>query len=74
MQVTDANGAIVATPNESSYYNQTTNIVTIPADTLSIKQAIAINEDFTGSFTVTLLDADTRMTLATLTLQTDFEF
>ena len=74
MQITDANGAIIASPIESSYYNQTTGIVTIPGNTLSIKQSIDIKENFNGIFTVTLLNADNKMTLATLTLQTDFDF
>ena len=74
MQVTDSKGKVMAKPIESLYYNETTGIVTIPADTLSIKQAIAIEEGFSGDFTVTLLDADTKLTLATLTLQTEFDF
>ncbi len=74
MKVTDTTGKVMATPIESSFYNETTGIVTIPADTLSIKQAIAIEEGFSGDFTITLLDADTKMTLATLTLQTEFDF
>ena len=74
MQVTDSKGKVMAKPIESLYYNETTGIVTIPADTLSIKQAIAIEEGFSGDFTVTLLDADTKLTLASITLQTEFEF
>ena len=74
MKVTDSKGNDMATPIESSFYNETTGIITIPTEATSIKQAIAIEEGFSGDFTVTLLDSDTKLTLATLTLQTEFDF
>lgn len=71
--IADENGNIVGSPKESSFYNDTTQIMTIPDGTTSLGQFIEIDEDFNGKFTVTALDPSTNATLATLKLETDID-
>ena len=71
--IADENGNIVGSPKESAFYNDTTQIMTIPDGTTSLGQFIEVFEDFNGKFTVTALDPSTNATLAILKLETDID-
>ena len=56
----------------SIYYDDMTDVITIPEGTPAIRQSIMIEEGTTGNIIIQALHPDTNMTLATLTLQTEF--
>lgn len=70
MEVRNAAGAIAGSPIESDYYNETTEILSLPPSEV-IKQPIELQDGLIGDIVVNLLDPETNMTLATILLQTD---
>lgn len=70
MQIRNAAGAETGQPVESDYYDETSQILTVPCAE-KIKQPVEINEGHIGDIVITLLDVDTNRTLASLLLQTD---
>ena len=74
LAVTDASGKEVGHVLESSFYNETTGYITIPSECEKCKQPIEIDEGVMGDIIVMALDPDTNATLASIQLQTDFDF
>lgn len=72
--VNDANGHTAGHAVESIFYNETSDLISIPAGCEKIKQPIELNEGFSGDLVILALDPDTNATLATLTLQTKLDF
>lgn len=73
MVIKDAVGNVVAEPVESSFYNGTTKVITIPQNSMKVKLPIELREGFNGDFTVTALDANTNVTLGSLTLTAEID-
>ena len=74
MVVTDASGKEVGRVVESTFYNETTDLIAIPSECDKCKQPIEINEGVEGDIIVMALDPDTNVTLASIQLQTEFDF
>ena len=73
MKVTDSQGDVVGEPLDSPFYNSVTKVITIPQNSMKIKQMIELKEGLSGQFTVTALDADTNATLSTITLNAEID-
>lgn len=74
MLIRSAAGNMVAHPVASDNYNEMTDILTLPANGNTIKQAIEIQDGVSGDISVCLLDPTTGATLASIILHTDFDF
>lgn len=74
LMVTDASGNEVGHVVDSSFYNETTGLISIPSECEKCKQPIEINEGIEGDIIVIALDPDTNATLASIQLQTEFDF
>lgn len=74
MVVTDTSGKEVGRVVESTFYNETTGLISIPSECEKCKQPIEINEGIEGDIIVMALDPDTNATLASIQLQTEFDF
>ncbi len=74
LMVTDASGNEVGHVVDSSFYNETTGLISIPSECEKCKQPIEINEGVEGDIIVMALDPDTNATLASIQLQTEFDF
>lgn len=74
LMVTDASGKEVGHVVDSSFYNETTGLISIPSECEKCKQPIEINEGVEGDIIVMALDPDTNATLASIQLQTEFDF
>lgn len=74
LMVTDASGNEVGHVVDSSFYNETTGVISIPSECEKCKQPIEINEGVEGYIIVMALDPDTNATLASIQLQTEFDF
>ena len=58
----------------STFFDETTELITIPGGCEKVKQAIELDEGLQGDIIVTALDPDTNATMATLRLQTELDF
>lgn len=74
LMVTDVSGNEVGHVVDSSFYNETTGLISIPSECDKCKQPIEINEGVEGDIIVMALDPDTNATLASIQLQTEFDF
>lgn len=72
LRITNETGVEVGHTMASIYYDDMTDVITIPEGTPAIRQSIMIEEGTTGNIIIQALHPDTNMTLATLTLQTEF--
>ena len=72
--VQNATGKEVGHPVESSFYNETSDLITIPSGCTYVKQAVELDSDLQGDITILALDPETNATLASITLQTSFDF
>ena len=68
MDVRDKNGNVIGEVVESSFYNDTTKILTIHSGSERIKQAIELQEEYVGDVVITLYDAETGQTLDSIIL------
>lgn len=70
LTVTDSNNHIIGEPAVSSFYDDLTEIVTVPNGTTQFRQKIVINDDYEGSdIVITALDVETNATLCILPLK-----
>ena len=74
LMVTNVSGNEVGHVVDSSFYNETTGLISIPSECDKCKQPIEINEGVEGDIIVMALDPDTNATLASIQLQTEFDF
>ena len=72
--VQNATGKIVGHAVESMFYDETSDLISIPSGCAKIKQPIELDEGVEGDIVLLALDPDTNATLATLTLQTELDY
>ncbi|MDD3063203.1 MAG: PglZ domain-containing protein [Massilibacteroides sp.] len=58
----------------STFYDETTELITIPGGCEKVKQPIELDQGLQGDIIVSALDPDTNATMATLRLQTELDF
>lgn len=69
LTITDALSRVIGEPASSAFYDDCTELLTVPAGTTSFRQKVIIEDDYEGSeIVVTAMDADTNATLAKLRL------
>jgi hypothetical protein len=74
LAVTDDNGQIAGYAVDSTFYNSTSDTISIPSGCEKIKVPIQLRDDYQGNVTITALDPDTNITMATLKLETELDF
>ena len=72
--IKDKNGNNVGSVLGSSYYDEATEVLNIPAGTTSFNQNIELEEGISGEVTVTVTDAATEVMVATQQIKTDLQF
>ena len=72
--IKDQNGNKVGSVLGSSYYDEATEVLNIPAGTTSFNQNIELEEGISGEITVTVTDAATEVMVATQQIKTDLQF
>ena len=73
MDVKDTAGNEVGSVVESGFYNAVTKVISIPQNSMKVKQAIELNDGFRGDFIVTVLNADTNITLDKIILTAEID-
>ena len=73
MDVKDTAGNEVGSVVESGFYNDVTKVISIPQNSMKVKQAIELNDGFRGDFIVTVLNADTNITLDKIILTAEID-
>lgn len=74
LTVTDTAGNEVGHAVESHFYDETTDLISIPSECEKCKQPIELKERLEGDIIVKALDPDTNATLASIQLQTELDF
>lgn len=73
MDVKDIAGNEVGSVVESGFYNAVTKVISIPQNSMKVKQAIELNDGFSGDFVVSVLDAETNATLNKIKLTAEID-